>query len=176
MAIPLILAGLLTKLAENGLNLIGNAVINKGKDYVEKELGVSLDDATTTEAGLIQLQQLQNDKEEFLLNAAIADKKIDLEYYKVDAESVADARAREIAVAQTDTSWLAKNIVPLLALIIILGGGFGIVFSPDTDVRIGLAAIIGAVTQYYFGTSKGNDRQATAIQNLAANQNTGASK
>lgn len=174
MPIPLLLAPLLAKLAESGLNLIGNAVLNKGKDVIEEKLGVNLDEAVSTEEGRQKLLQLQNDHEEELLSLALENRKVDLEFYKVDAEAVSDARKREIAIAATDSSWLAKNIVPLLALIIILGGGFGIVFSPDTDVRIGLAAIIGAVTQYYFGTSKGFDRQNAAIQNMAQNQ--GAAK
>jgi len=165
--IPVILAGLLTKLAENGLNLIGNAVINKGKDYVEKELGVSLDDATTSEAGLIQLQQLQNDKEEFLLTAALEDKKVELDYYKVDAADRDSARKREMAIAATDSSWLAKNIVPILALVVTIGGGLGVIYSPDSDVRLGLTSVVTLVLGYYFGTSKGNDRQSAAIQNLS---------
>lgn len=171
--IPALLLPLLSKLAESGLSLIGNAVINKGKDYVEKELGVSLDDATKTEAGIIQLQQLQNDKEEILLAAAIENRKVDLDYYRIDAADRDSARQREVDIANSDSGWLAKNIVPILALIVVVGGGAGIIWSPDTDVRIGLASIVAVVVGYYFGTSKGMDRQNRAVQELAA---TGAAK
>jgi hypothetical protein len=172
--IPLLLAPLLTKLAESGLNLIGNAVLNKGKDFVEEKLGVNLDDALKTEEGQLKLLQLQNDREEDLLSYALENRKVDLEFYKIDAEDRNSARQREVAVAQTDSSWLAKNIVPILALIVTVGGGAGMIYSPQDDVRLGLASIIALVLGYYFGTSKGSDRQATAIQTLAQNQ--GASK
>lgn len=165
--IPLILAPLLAKLAESGLNLIGNAVLNKGKDYVEEKLGVSLDEATKTEAGMLHLQQLQNDHEEMLILAAVEHRKVDLDFYKVDAANADSARKREIAIANTDSSWLAKNIVPILAILVTVGGGFMVAFSPEPDVRLGVISIIMLVLGYYFGTSKGNDRQSAAIQNLS---------
>lgn len=164
--IPLILAPLLTKLAESGLNLIGNAVINKGKQVVEEKLGVSLDTEIATEEGRQALLQLQTEHEQFLITAA-------LENRKIDAADTADARAREVAIAGTDSSWLAKNIVPLLALIVTIGGGLGMIYSPQDDVRLGLASIISLVLGYYFGTSKGSDKQTAAIQNLAAKQGEG---
>ena len=42
MAIPAVLAAILKPLLGNGLNLVGNAVIAKGKDWVENKLGVEL--------------------------------------------------------------------------------------------------------------------------------------
>lgn len=161
--VPLLLAPLLAKLAESGLTLIGNAVLNKGKQVVEEKLGVSLDTELETLEGKQALLQLQTEHEQFLLTAAIENRKIDM-------ADTADARAREVAIAATDSSWLAKNIVPILALVVTVGGGLGMIYSPEDDVRLGLASIISLVLGYYFGTSKGNDRQAAAIQNLAANQ------
>lgn len=170
--IPVILATLLTELAKNGLGMLGNAVLNKGKQAVEEKLGVSIDSELQTQEGRQLLLQLQNDHEEFLINAAIEDKKVDLEFYRVDAVDRDSARQREIGLATTGSSWLAKNIVPVLALIIVIGGGCGIIFSPDADVRLGLTSVIALVIGYYFGTSKGADRQTAAIQNLSQ----GASK
>ena len=42
MAIPVALAAILKPLLGNGLNLVGNAVLAKGKDWVENKLGVEL--------------------------------------------------------------------------------------------------------------------------------------
>jgi hypothetical protein len=160
---PLLLAPLLAKLAESGLNLIGNAVLNKGKQVVEEKLGVSLDDELATDEGRQALLQLQTEHEQFLITAAIENRKIDM-------ADTANARAREVAIAATDSSWLAKNIVPLLAILVTVGGGFIVTFSPEADVRLGVISIIMLVLGYYFGTSKGNDRQTAAIQDLAAKQ------
>lgn len=158
--IPLLLAPLLAKLAESGLSLIGNAVLNKGKELVEEKLGVDLSAELETEEGKQVLLQMQTEHEQFLIIAALEDRKVTL-------ADVANARAREVALASTDVSWLAKNIVPVLALLVTIGGGAGMIYSPQDDVRLGLASIISLVLGYYFGTSKGNDRQVATIQNLS---------
>lgn len=162
------LAPLIQNLAANGLNLIGSAVLSKGKEVIEEKLGVKLEDALATDEGKQKLLQLQNDHEEELLKLALENKKIDLDFYKAEAADRDSARDSNTRIQESENaSWMAKNIVPILALIIVIGGGSGIIWSPDTDVRIGLAALVSSVITYYFGTSKGADRQATTIQNLS---------
>jgi len=61
MALPLLAQALLSK----GLNLLGNAVLEKGKDYIEDKLGVTIEDPQTTE-DLYKLQELEQNHKEFL--------------------------------------------------------------------------------------------------------------
>ena len=163
--LPLLLAPLLAKLAESGLGLLGNAVLNKGKQVVEEKLGVSLDSLVETEEGKQALLQLQTDHEEFLISAALDNRKLDLEFDKLQAAGTADARAMNTAIQESQyATWLSKNITPILALLVTFGGGAGILWSPESDVRLGLTALVSSVLTYYFGTSKGADKQAAAIQ------------
>jgi len=166
--IPLLLAPLLTKLAESGLNLIGNAVLNKGKDFVEEKLGVSLDDAIGTEEGKLKLLQLQVDKEQDLLDYALENRKVDLDYYKVDAADRASARDMNSRTQESENaSWLSKNIVAILALIVVIGGGCMIAFIPDDGLRMGVIGVVTLVLGFYFGTSSSNSKKDTVISNLS---------
>ena len=72
-----ILASLLGTLAENGLGLLSSAIQVKGKDVVEKTLGVKIPDAPTSE-DVAKLRQLQFDHEERLLELGIEKAKMEL--------------------------------------------------------------------------------------------------
>jgi len=166
--IPLILAPIIAELAKNGLNLIGNAILNKGKDVIEDKLGVKVDELLVTDEGKQKLLQLQTDHEQFLINSAIEDRKVDLEFYKLDAADRASAREREIhAMEAPDAGWLNRNIVPILALTIIAGGLATINWSPEADVRLGAISLVTLVLGYYFGNTSSNWRKDSTINTLA---------
>jgi len=65
--IPAALAAILTPLLGNGLNLVANAVMAKGKDFVEKKLGVELKPDMSPE-DLVKIQIAQMEHEEELLD------------------------------------------------------------------------------------------------------------
>ena len=109
--IPIILADLLAELASKGLSMLGNAVLAKGKDVVEKELGVDLDKAVQSEEGLIKLRELTMKHEEFLIEAA--SKQADQELAEMMAINSNTANAREANVKiqeSASASSLAKNM------------------------------------------------------------------
>ena len=171
--IPLILAPLLSQLAASGLSLLGSAVLNKGKDFVEEKLGVNLDNALQTEEGKFKLLQLQTDNEQMLLDAAIANRKIDLDYYEADAKDRDSARDMNTRVNESQyASWLTKNIVPMLAIIVVVGGGSMIAFAPEADMRLGVTGIVTLVLGFYFGSSSSSKTKDATIENMSQ----GASK
>ena len=65
-----IIASLLGTLAENGLGLLSSAIQAKGKEVVEKTLGVKISDNPSQEE-VSKLRQLQYDHEERLLELGI---------------------------------------------------------------------------------------------------------
>ena len=65
-----IVASLLGSLAENGLGLLSSAIQAKGKEVVEKTLGVKIPDNPTVE-DVSNLRQLQYENEERLLELGI---------------------------------------------------------------------------------------------------------
>lgn len=108
--IPIIAA-----LASQGLSLIANAVMAKGKDYIEQKTGISLDPQMSEES-LLKLKQFQLENEQELAKLQLEDDKLSaalaqsvIEYQKNEDNNVT---SRWTADASTD-SWLAKNIRPL---------------------------------------------------------------
>ena len=90
--IPAALAAILTPLLGNGLNLVANAVMAKGKDYVEKTLGVSLKPDMSPE-DLVKVQIAQMEHEEELLKLRLEEDKlglVELELRLKDTDSARD--------------------------------------------------------------------------------------
>jgi hypothetical protein len=77
-----IVASLLGSLAQNGLGLLSSAIQAKGKEVVEKTLGVKIPDDPTPE-DVSNLRQLQYEHEERLLELGIEKAKMELEEMKV---------------------------------------------------------------------------------------------
>ena len=118
-----IVASLLGSLAENGLTLLSSAIQAKGKEVVEKTLGVKIPDSPTPE-DVSKLRQLQFDHEENLLALGIEKAKLELEEMKVlataaqnDADNITDRWQADM----TSDSWLSKNIRPMSLIAIFLG-------------------------------------------------------
>lgn len=109
-----IVATLLGTLAENGLGLLSSALQAKGKDVVEKTLGVKIPDNPTPE-DVAKLRQLQYDHEEKLLELGI--EKARLEQEELKALLAAQANQEDNVTKRWESdmasdSWLSKNIRP----------------------------------------------------------------
>ena len=118
-----IVASLLGTLAESGLTLLSSAIQAKGKEVVEKTLGVKIPDSPTPE-DVSKLRQLQFDHEENLLALGIEKAKLEIEEMKVlasaaqnDADNITDRWQSDM----TSDSWLSKNIRPMSLIAIFLG-------------------------------------------------------
>jgi hypothetical protein len=114
---------LLGSLAENGLTLLSSAIQAKGKEVVEKTLGVKIPDSPTPE-DVSKLRQLQFEHEENLLELGIEKAKLELEEMKVLAAAAQNednnVTDRWDADMSSD-SWLSKNIRPMSLIAIFLG-------------------------------------------------------
>jgi hypothetical protein len=109
-----IVASLLGTLAQNGLGLLSSAIQAKGKEVVEKTLGIKIsDDPTPVEVE--KLRQLQYDHEERLLELGIEKARIEQEelaaLLKAQANQEDNVSKRWQADMSSD-SWLSKNIRP----------------------------------------------------------------
>ena len=116
-----IVGALLGTLAESGLTLLSSAIQAKGKDVVEKTLGVKIPD-NPTPADVEKLRQLQYDHEERLLELGI--EKAKLEQQELEALLAAQAN-QENNVADrwkadmASDSWMSKNIRPMTLIYIL---------------------------------------------------------
>ena len=110
MPIPALLAPLLSQ----GLSLISNAVLAKGKDWVEEKTGVKLDQPLSAEDTL-KLRQYEMEHEEELLRLRIEEKKLDIDELEMmlrasanEDNNVSDRWKSDM----TSDSWLSKNVRP----------------------------------------------------------------
>ena len=175
--IPAALAPLLKPLLASGLSLIGNAVLAKGKDWVEQKTGVELKPDMTAEE-IIRLKTAEMEHEEELLKLRLEEDKLDLAELELRLKDVDSARDREAAIATSkDAPLLNKIVTPVLALGIV---GltfvlFGVVMFDASPVEASrkdiliyvlgvLSAIATQIVSYYFGSSQGSKDKADQLR------------
>jgi hypothetical protein len=175
--IPAALQAILTPLLGNGLNLVANAVLAKGKDYVEKKLGVELKpDMSSADLAKVQIAQMEHEEE--LLKLRLEEDKLDLAELEMRLKDTNDARVRETQIVTSDKApLLNKLITPILALGLlgITFTLFGIVLfqaSPidpsRKDILIYILGVLSAVAtqvvSYYFGSSQSSKDKTDALK------------
>jgi cytochrome c biogenesis factor len=176
--IPVILLPLLTKLAENGLSLISDAILSKGKDVIEKELDVNLDEAVKSDTGLMQLKQLEMQHEEFLVTAAQKRAEIALEEKKLDLADINSARTANVQIQESsNASFLSKNVgyyIDMFVLVATVLLTVVVVFQavPEANKEIfytafgSMMTFCSTIIQFHRGSSKGSVSKDETIKNL----------
>jgi hypothetical protein len=159
------------------LNLVANAVMAKGKDYVEKKLGVELKpDMSSEDLAKVQIAQMEHEEE--LLRLRIEEDKLDLAELELRLKDTDSAREREVQISTSDKAPLLNKIVtPVLALSILLLTFvlFGVVMFDDTPVEASrkdiliyilgvLSAIASQIVSYYFGSSQSSKDKTDALK------------
>jgi len=170
---------IVTALLGKGLNLVANAVLAKGKDWVEDKLGVELKpDMTSEDYAKLQIAQMQHEEE--LLKLKLEDNKLDLQELDLRLKDTSDARKREADIAVSEKAPLLNKIVtPVLALGVtaltfILFGVLMFDSSPVEPSRKDiLVYVLGALTaistqviSYYFGSSIGSKDKSAQLDRV----------
>ena len=177
--IPAALLPIVKPLLANGLGLVANAVLAKGKQVVEDKLGVELKpDMSSEDMAKVQMAQMEHEEE--LLRLRIEDNKLDLAELEMRLKDTDSAREREVAIATSSTAPLINKIVtPVLALSILLLTFvlFGVVMFDNTPVETSrkdiliyvlgvLSAIATQIVSYYFGSSQGSKDKADQLRDV----------
>lgn len=175
--IPAALQAILTPLLGNGLNLVANAVLAKGKKVVEEKLGVELKpDMSPEDLARVQIAQMEHEEE--LLKLRLEEDKLDLAELEMRLKDTNDARVRETQIVTSDKAPLLNKIItPILALGLlgITFTLFGIVLfqaSPidpsRKDILIYILGVLSAVAtqvvSYYFGSSQSSKDKTEALK------------
>lgn len=175
--IPAALAPILQPLMANGLSLVANAVMAKGKKVVEEKLGVELKpDMSPEDLARIQIAQMEHEEE--LMRLRLEENKLDLAELEMRLKDTGAARDREVAIATSDKAPLLNKVVtPVLALSILLLTFvlFGVVMFDNTPVESSrkdiliyilgvLSAISTQIVSYYFGSSQGSKDKADQLR------------
>jgi len=169
MGFPAALAPILKPLLANGLTLVANAVLAKGKKAVEEKLGVELKPDMSAD-DIIRLKTAEMEHEEELLRLRIEENKLDLAEFELRLKDTDSAREREVQISTSDKAPLLNKIVtPVLALTL-LGMTFflfGVVMFDNApvdpsrkDILIYVLGVLSTVAtqviSYYFGSSAGS--------------------
>jgi hypothetical protein len=175
--IPAALLPIVKPLLANGLGLVANAVLAKGKKAIEDKLGVELKpDMSPEDMAKVQMAQMEHEEE--LLRLRIEENKLDLAELELRLKDTDSAREREVAIATSDKAPLLNKIVtPVLALSILLLTFvlFGVVMFDNTPVETSrkdiliyvlgvLSAIATQIVSYYFGSSQGSKDKADQLR------------
>ena len=175
--IPTALLPILGPLLQNGLGLVANAVVAKGKQYVEQKLGVELKpDMSPEDMAKVQIAAMEHEEE--LMRLRLEEDKLDLAELELRLKDVDSARDRETAIATSkDAPLLNKVITPILALGIVTLTFvlFAIVMFDETPVDASrkdiliyvlgvLSAIATQIVSYYFGSSQGSKEKSDQLR------------
>ena len=150
-----IVAGLLAQ----GLNLVGNAVLAKGKEWVEEKTGVKLAPDMPPEE-LTKLRQFELEHEEELQRLQLEENRLTYE----DTKSARDMNTRINESA--NATWLSKNVPAILALTVVIGGGIVLTTTGQADVRTAVVGLMTLVLGFYFGTSSSSRNKDATIERL----------
>ena len=173
--IPALLAPLLSQ----GLTLIGNAVMAKGKEWVEDKTGVKLDGTPLSEADAIKLKQYEMDHEEELMRLRIEENKVDLESFKVEVADRSSARERDVEFIKKGMVNTRANLMFFLAVVMV--GILVWIVWKDQNINeyvkgiftLVLGRFLGYLDNIYsfeFGTTRGSKEKDETIKQLTGGQ------
>ena len=166
-----ILAGIVSMLADKGLNLISSAIdggADKAKNFIEEKTGIKLDKGLTDEQ-VAELKKFEMTNKLELEKLALANKQEDNRHAEKKTEIItadkSNARNREIEVVKTTGK--KDNTVTILAGVIVIGFFAGLISLVFVHLDKGsgtyellymmfgaLIAKFGTVIDYFFGASE----------------------
>ena len=163
------MAPIVATLLSHGMNLLANAALAKGKEYIQEKTGVDLGKAVFSDQEITTLKKFEMEHEEELMKLRLEENKLNIELEKSHLADTASARERETRVAESaSASWLNKNTGPVLALITI-PLAFVLFYWVMAKVKVDdtqkdiiiyvlgvLSAIVTQIFSYYFGSSAGS--------------------
>jgi hypothetical protein len=169
-----VIPALIAPLLSQGLSLISNAVMAKGKDWVEEKTGVKLDQPLT-EADTLKLRQYEMDHEEELLRLRIEDNKIDLESFKEEVKDRGSARERDMEFIKRGVTNNRANVMFFLAVVMV--GLLVWIVWKDQNINeyvkgiftLVLGRFLGYLDNIYsfeFGTTRGSKEKDETIKQL----------
>ena len=172
-----------------GLNLLANAALAKGKDWVEAKTGVKIPDGQIPPEIAAQLKIKEMEHEEELLKIRQEDNRLEKEIAEMYLKDTADARGREKDIATSEKAPMLNKVATPVLPFAIVGLTFILytilMFTVDGDLKpaqeriiifvVGaLTPICGQVVSYYFGSSRGDAAKDQRMHELMKERNAGS--
>ena len=171
--IPPFLVPILAK----GLDLVGNAVLAKGKDWIKEKTGVDVDKASLSEAEYAKLRQFEMEHEEELLRIKQDDDKLAATVELAYLQDTQSARDMQMTALQQNDEF-AKRFVyyfaifwAVVAMLYVIGITF--VKIPQENVRFAdtvlgflLGTIIAQIVAFFYGSSRSSQTKDDTIRQV----------
>lgn len=171
------MAPLLASLVAQGLNLVGNAVMVKGKEWIQEKTGVDVNSTMLTEADYLKLKQFEMDHQEELLRIQQDDDRISVELQKAFLQDTQSARTMQVA-ALNQNDVFSKRFVYYFAIywsvaacIYIACITFGKI--PEANIRFAdtilgfiLGTVIAQIANFFFGSSSSSQSKDSLIKSV----------
>lgn len=163
---------IIASLIANGLPLLANAVMNKGVDMVEEKLGIKIPDVSAlgNPENVVELKRIEATRETELTRLALEGQRVDLDGFKAEVEDRANARNKEIELAKLSgptKPWWVPSFINILTVVVVIGGGYMLMESLDSDIKYAVVAQIATVLAYHVGTTRNSGSKDSTIQKLA---------
>jgi len=167
------IAPVIARLIEGGLNLLANAVKSKGEKYIEEKLNIDL-----SKNSLEKLENVQLANEEFLLKIAIEQGEQNLKEIELLNANTANARQMNSNIQNNkESSWLSKNAAYVLDFFIVLSTiSLSVVLFyttiPEQNkemLYLALGSLItmsGTILNFHRGTSSSSAKKNDIIERL----------
>jgi hypothetical protein len=181
------MAPFVTALLGKGLQLVANAALTKGKDWIKQKTGVDLDKSQLSSEDYVALRKFEMEHEEELLRMRLEDNKLGIELTKAYLADTADARARERAVLESPVAPLLAKLTPTILAwgTVILTFSMFYYFantefdpnSPRKDIVIYILGVLSTITtqifSYYFGSSQGSAEKSKMLDKMMLEKEAG---
>lgn len=171
-----LLAGIAASLAKEGLSLLGNAVLAKGKDVIEEKLGVDIEDSLKTTEGKAKLLELQFKHEKELNDFVLAKREQDLRSFSAEAAEKDSARKRDVEFLKAGTHNWRADVMFFLAVAITSALVY-LVWADDTlnEYAKGIFTLVlgrflgylDNIYNYEFGTTRSSRTKDATIERLS---------
>jgi hypothetical protein len=168
-----ILAPILGTLLSNGLDLLANAALAKGKEYVEEKTGVKLDKPLSPE-DVTKLKLAQMEHEIELKRIRQEDDRLTAHLEEMYIQDRQDARSRDVEIVKVKGNNRRGDVLAYGSLATLASCLF-MLFFVDVDnasrdlllVMLGaLVTIVKDVFSFEFGSSKDSQRNAQAVADM----------
>lgn len=168
------LPAIIQPLIAGGLNLLANAAMAKGKEWIQQKTGVDIDKANLSNEEYAKLQQYEMDHEEELLRLKNEDNRISAELEMAYLKDVQSARKMQETAINSDDQFVRRFIYYFAifwAICAVAYIGF-ITFGeiPKDNVRFAdtilgflLGTIMASIVNFFYGSSKGSHDKTSVI-------------
>jgi hypothetical protein len=154
-------------LIAGGLNLLANAALAKGKEWIEKKTGVDISRGSLTNDEYLKLQQYELENEEALLKFKQENNRISAELEKAYLLDVQNARGMNVEAIKSDDKFVRRFIYYLAIFWSLFAATYvgAITFGkiPEENIRFAdtvlgflLGTVVASVLNFFFGSSKGS--------------------